>query len=219
MSCATSVQKQEDKETWRCVCTMMMQNTSVNKEEEEEMWSGVYTMMMQNLPSRCTSDEIMAAVQELGFGDYVNYLRVPRNRTGRNGGYGFIGFVTPELTQKFRQVFDGFTLKSRSSSKQVRLKPARQQIQELPGALRVAGHRSQDCLYPNDPCQMLELLGPPPGLTRHESGLLILYPTAAFENVSKDLEVVSPVGSLEQWQGLTQIAGNVKPLADWYLRL
>eukprot|EP00930_Biecheleria_cincta_P062368 TRINITY_DN4784_c0_g1_i4.p2 TRINITY_DN4784_c0_g1~~TRINITY_DN4784_c0_g1_i4.p2 ORF type:complete len:243 (+),score=51.74 TRINITY_DN4784_c0_g1_i4:86-814(+) len=97
-------------------------------DHDEHDWLGVSIVMIQNLPCRCTQEEIAAAVDELGFGAYVNYLHLPRKAPGgRNCGYGFIGFISPELTQKFRDVFEGYTLKSRASSKQLKLKPAHQQ--------------------------------------------------------------------------------------------
>eukprot|EP00930_Biecheleria_cincta_P062367 TRINITY_DN4784_c0_g1_i3.p1 TRINITY_DN4784_c0_g1~~TRINITY_DN4784_c0_g1_i3.p1 ORF type:complete len:220 (+),score=45.04 TRINITY_DN4784_c0_g1_i3:77-736(+) len=96
--------------------------------DDEHDWSGVSVVMIQNLPCRCTPEEIAAAVEELGFGAYVNYFHLPRKASGgRNCGYGFIGFISPEHTEKFRNVFEGYTLKSRASAKQLTLKPAHQQ--------------------------------------------------------------------------------------------
>eukprot|EP00930_Biecheleria_cincta_P091078 TRINITY_DN8058_c0_g1_i5.p1 TRINITY_DN8058_c0_g1~~TRINITY_DN8058_c0_g1_i5.p1 ORF type:complete len:221 (-),score=46.88 TRINITY_DN8058_c0_g1_i5:431-1093(-) len=101
--------------------------------QDEDDWRDITIVMMQNLPCRCTPEEISAAVGEVGFGPYVNFVHLPRKSAGgRNCGYGFVGFVNAEITLKFRDVFEGCTLKSRTSSKQVRLKPAhRQQASEV----------------------------------------------------------------------------------------
>lgn len=105
---------------------------------DEQDWADVSIVMIQNLPCRCTPEEVAAAADELGFGDYVNYLHIPRkSRNGRNCGYGFIGFISPEVTLKFRDVFEGYTLRSRTSSKQLTLKPAHQQQATVRGLQHV----------------------------------------------------------------------------------
>eukprot|EP00930_Biecheleria_cincta_P062373 TRINITY_DN4784_c0_g4_i1.p1 TRINITY_DN4784_c0_g4~~TRINITY_DN4784_c0_g4_i1.p1 ORF type:complete len:371 (+),score=77.86 TRINITY_DN4784_c0_g4_i1:79-1113(+) len=104
---------------------------------DQKDWRGVSVMMMQNLPCRCTPEEIGSAVGELGFAHHVNYFHLPRKLPGgRNLGYAFIGLVTPELAQKFRDAFEGYTFTSRSSSKKVRLKPAHRQPVSSPDRLR-----------------------------------------------------------------------------------
>lgn len=110
----------------------MMLAGEEEKTFDEQEWMGVSVVMMQNLPCRCTQEEIEAVVQELGFAHLVSYFHLPQKYSGgRNCGYGFIGFVCPEVAHKFRDAFDGWILKSRTSSKQVRLKPAYHQQNRL----------------------------------------------------------------------------------------
>eukprot|EP00930_Biecheleria_cincta_P062374 TRINITY_DN4784_c0_g6_i1.p1 TRINITY_DN4784_c0_g6~~TRINITY_DN4784_c0_g6_i1.p1 ORF type:complete len:329 (-),score=72.95 TRINITY_DN4784_c0_g6_i1:229-1185(-) len=116
---------------------------------DEQDWTGVRVMTMQNLPCRCSPEELKSVVREFGFWPYVNYFHLPqRSPGGRNCGYGFIGFVTPELALKFRDVFEGFNLKSRASFKQVRLTPAHRQLVPAPNWPQpdVLAHQQQPSL-------------------------------------------------------------------------
>mmetsp|Transcript_36548 Transcript_36548/g.84298 ORF Transcript_36548/g.84298 Transcript_36548/m.84298 type:complete len:172 (-) Transcript_36548:60-575(-) len=99
--------------------------------EEIVDWSVVRNVMVQNLPARLTQEELMTAVEELGFLGYMNYFHLPQKSHGqsRNHGYAFLGFVTPEVAGRFRDAMTGYSFKTRPSPKQVVVRPARLQNQ------------------------------------------------------------------------------------------
>eukprot|EP00929_Paragymnodinium_shiwhaense_P088513 TRINITY_DN4882_c1_g1_i1.p1 TRINITY_DN4882_c1_g1~~TRINITY_DN4882_c1_g1_i1.p1 ORF type:complete len:204 (-),score=28.65 TRINITY_DN4882_c1_g1_i1:329-883(-) len=77
------------------------------------------TLMLQNLPSRCTRDEVLRAVDKLGFEGLYDFFYLPqRSRTGRsqNYGYAFINFIEPADCRRFHELVNDDSLQVRNKS-------------------------------------------------------------------------------------------------------
>lgn len=86
---------------------------------------GVRTVMIKHIPCRCTRNEILDVVAELGFAGTYEFFHLPTKRGQHNFGYAFISFYSSSLATAFRSAMTGFTFPSRKSSKEVCVVPAR----------------------------------------------------------------------------------------------
>jgi len=67
------------------------------------------TMMIRNIPNRYTQRELIAELENLGFGGTFDFLYAPIDfGTMGNVGYVFINFVSAEWAARCRQEFEGF---------------------------------------------------------------------------------------------------------------
>jgi len=84
------------------------------------------TLMLKNIPCRCSQQEILDAIEEVGFGQLYNFFYLPMTQgQTHNIGYVFIGFYDEDLAEKFTCVMTGYRFKSRKSSKSCEVVPAR----------------------------------------------------------------------------------------------
>jgi hypothetical protein len=87
---------------------------------------GVYTLMIKHIPCRCTHQEVVDAIVEIGFGESYNFFYLPiRRGHEQNFGYAFIGFLDAELTNMFADAITGYRFTSRNSNKACEVAPAR----------------------------------------------------------------------------------------------
>eukprot|EP00930_Biecheleria_cincta_P076399 TRINITY_DN63620_c0_g1_i1.p1 TRINITY_DN63620_c0_g1~~TRINITY_DN63620_c0_g1_i1.p1 ORF type:complete len:223 (+),score=40.95 TRINITY_DN63620_c0_g1_i1:66-734(+) len=197
--------------------------------ETAPCWDGVCVAMMQNLPCRCTSEEILEAVEDVGFRADVNFLHIPRKMSGRgrNNGYGFIGFLTTEITQKFRDAFDGYILKTRSSHKQIKLMPAHEQpskgqaqfsCEDLDmGKARLTPTCTGQARFSCEDfdlakaCQTTSLVWPQ-AVPGHEQGLVSWVDLHAAASLFKQQQLIRPPPGLEQGQGDPLWVGAIEAL-------
>eukprot|EP00440_Ansanella_granifera_P035748 gb/GFBE01038777.1/.p1 GENE.gb/GFBE01038777.1/~~gb/GFBE01038777.1/.p1 ORF type:complete len:503 (+),score=107.26 gb/GFBE01038777.1/:1-1509(+) len=88
-------------------------------------WEEVYTVMMRNLPNKYTQKLLVEEIHLAGFKDTYDFLYLPMDhQTGANRGYAFINFITPLMAQKFKQRYEGVSMKSFNSTKIVNVNPA-----------------------------------------------------------------------------------------------
>jgi len=67
------------------------------------------TMMIRNIPNRYTQRELIAELENLGFGGTFDFLYAPIDfGTMGNVGYVFINFISAEWAARCRQEFEGF---------------------------------------------------------------------------------------------------------------
>merc|ERR1711963_598572 len=67
------------------------------------------TMMIRNIPNRYTQRELIAELENSGFGGTFDFLYAPIDfGTMGNLGYVFINFVDAEWAARCRQKFEGF---------------------------------------------------------------------------------------------------------------
>jgi hypothetical protein len=86
----------------------------------------IETLMIKNIPCRCTHQEVLDAIDSLGFGDLYNFFHLPiRRGHGQNFGYAFLGFADKETTKMFADAVTGFRFANRNSSKACAVAPAR----------------------------------------------------------------------------------------------
>lgn len=84
------------------------------------------TVMIRNIPCRCSEEEVLAAVHELGFRGH-NYFHMPWRGTREKVqacGYAFIGFEDTETTRRFAAAMTGYVFANRNSLKVVQIVPA-----------------------------------------------------------------------------------------------
>ena len=86
--------------------------------------------MLPNIPSRLSSNYLLQAIDELGFGDTFGFFYLPmkpskhaRNLTNR--GYAFVGFESPRQAASFAAAIGGYSYTNRSSLKVSTVQPAR----------------------------------------------------------------------------------------------
>lgn len=96
------------------------------KSGDAENDDDVHTLMIKNIPCRCTQQEVIDAIAEVGFADLYNFFYLPiRRGHEQNFGYGFIGFVDGEVTKQFIEAMTGYKFKNRNSNKACEIAPAR----------------------------------------------------------------------------------------------
>lgn len=68
------------------------------------------TAMLRNLPPEYDGPMLLTLLDTQGFSALYTFVYLPIDfRTGHSFGYGFIDFTTPEVAEKFRAHFGGFT--------------------------------------------------------------------------------------------------------------
>jgi len=92
---------------------------------ETECNNQVLALMMKNIPCRCTSEEVLDAIDSLGFGHRCNFFYLPIMTSKQNKGYAFISFPTLSCVEEFIAAAQGFSFAQRKSTKVVEIVPAR----------------------------------------------------------------------------------------------
>lgn len=83
----------------------------------------VQTVMIRGIPCKCSREDILEAVEELGFGQKYDFFYVPLRR-GRSLGYAFIGFPASQVTKEFAKTMTGYKFSNKTSSKTITVVPA-----------------------------------------------------------------------------------------------
>eukprot|EP00747_Dinoflagellata_sp_TGD_P147057 gnl/TRDRNA2_/TRDRNA2_176762_c0_seq6.p1 gnl/TRDRNA2_/TRDRNA2_176762_c0~~gnl/TRDRNA2_/TRDRNA2_176762_c0_seq6.p1 ORF type:complete len:376 (-),score=62.44 gnl/TRDRNA2_/TRDRNA2_176762_c0_seq6:145-1272(-) len=91
------------------------------------------TCMVRNIPSKYTERLLLKTFQQLGEGVKINFLYLPVNTpSGRNKGYCFVNFHTPNDVAMFYRAFHGSEWQKFNSEKICRVEYARiQGLSEL----------------------------------------------------------------------------------------
>jgi hypothetical protein len=91
-----------------------------------EIHDGEATLMLCNIPCRFEHDDIVDAIQSIGFGGFYEFVYVPQRSRKRSGnmGYAFVHFKSPETAASFSDNFQNFQFKRTSSTKKCMVKPA-----------------------------------------------------------------------------------------------
>lgn len=70
--------------------------------------SRITTVMLRNIPNQYKRDVLRERIEQKGFGGLFDFLYLPIDRnSGRNMGYAFINFRTPEACYRFFKAFNG----------------------------------------------------------------------------------------------------------------
>jgi len=85
----------------------------------------VRTLMIKHIPCRCTREEVLDAIDSLGFEGTYEFFHLPTKRGQHNFGYAFISFWGQQTAIAFQSAMNGFIFRSRQSSKSVCVVPAR----------------------------------------------------------------------------------------------
>jgi len=80
-------------------------------------------VMIRNIPCNCTRDEILKAIEEVGFAEKHDFIYTPMKK-GKALGYKFIGFPDPQVTKEFVKSMIGYRFVRKMSSKIVTVTPA-----------------------------------------------------------------------------------------------
>lgn len=94
--------------------------------------AGKSSIMISNIPCRITQERFASVVADLGFDGTYDFLYVPTGgRTGEarsvNLGYGFINFLTPEITLAFTHLFNGYKFEGSRGENRCLIRPAQSQ--------------------------------------------------------------------------------------------
>mmetsp|Transcript_69642 Transcript_69642/g.197339 ORF Transcript_69642/g.197339 Transcript_69642/m.197339 type:complete len:293 (-) Transcript_69642:141-1019(-) len=105
----------------------------------------ITTLMLCNIPCCITQDQLMDAVNGLGFGGKYDLLVLPsggRSPTSgsANRGYGFVNFSHPEEARQFVEAFSGYYFRGARSTKICSVRPAHVQ-----GFERTVEHLRRSC--------------------------------------------------------------------------
>merc|ERR1712137_1486277 len=106
-----------------------------------EFSDDVRTVMIKHIPCRCTRNEVLAAIETLGFAGTYDFFHLPTRRGHNNFGYAFISFSKAATAIAFRSAMTGFIFQTRKSSKAVSVVPAR--IQGFAGTISQHVHRAK----------------------------------------------------------------------------
>jgi hypothetical protein len=88
----------------------------------------ITTYMIRNIPTRFTSITFVRLLEDYGFGKTFDFFYLPMDfRSGKNMGYAFINFKSPEIGEKFNRQFNGKRLPVSTSKKVVDISPSRRQ--------------------------------------------------------------------------------------------
>jgi hypothetical protein len=94
---------------------------SVGFDDEE-----THTLMIKHLPCRCSQQEVLNAIEDVGFGEAYDFFYLPiRRGHTQNFGYAFVGFNNKDTCSEFAQAIAGYRFAGRSSSKACAVAPAR----------------------------------------------------------------------------------------------
>jgi hypothetical protein len=104
---------------------------SVGVESVDGISQDITTLMICALPFRVTSEELLEAVDSLGFEGTYDFVYMPSRSTKKCGkvrpgnvGYAFVNFRNPEDASKFAMIFPGFTFPGVESDKQILVRAA-----------------------------------------------------------------------------------------------
>jgi RNA recognition motif-containing protein len=85
----------------------------------------IATLMIKNIPCRCSKEEVLGAIRELGFAKQYDFFYLPMRRSQQqNFGYAFISLSDSAVVHLFRERFEGYVFKRRKSRKLVTVVPA-----------------------------------------------------------------------------------------------
>lgn len=107
-------------------CAVATTSTTLSQIDDGLEWmeKGEFlTLMIRGIPCSCKRDEILKAIEELGFSGRYDFFFTPMKK-GRTLGYGFIGFPEPQLAKDFAINMTGYRFSNKLSSKVVSVTPA-----------------------------------------------------------------------------------------------
>lgn len=104
---------------------------------------GVCTVMVKNIPCRCSQDEFLDCVHDLGFEGKYGAFHMPGRSNRQNFGYAFLQFRESADACKFFEKMSGIRIGGRKSQKRIVVVPA--DVQSLTGTKKVL-KRSGVCL-------------------------------------------------------------------------
>jgi len=101
--------------------------------------AGVCTVMVKNIPCRCSQDEFLDCVHDLGFEGKYGTFHMPGRSNRQNFGYAFLQFRETADVLKFYEKMSGIRIGGRKSQKRIVVVPA--DVQSLTGTKKVLKRR------------------------------------------------------------------------------
>lgn len=72
------------------------------------------TLKLSNIPRRCGKEELLAAIDAVGFGDTYDFFYLPLGpQSKKNHGYAFINFKSNETADRFTKSFAGYPIRAK----------------------------------------------------------------------------------------------------------
>jgi hypothetical protein len=101
---------------------------SFSTTDSNDLECHVTTVMVRNIPTRFTSVSLLSVLDEAGFMGTYSFFYLPMDfRTGKNMGYCFINFLTPDLARLFANIFHGTRLGVTTSHKVLQVTASKRQ--------------------------------------------------------------------------------------------
>lgn len=87
------------------------------------------TLMICNLPCRIGYDELVEAIDSIGFGDAFEFVHLASRykQPDSNLGYAFVNFFSPKDAARFARAFEGYHFDNKGSKKACTVKVAKSQ--------------------------------------------------------------------------------------------
>jgi len=101
-----------------------------NKDDNEVTATQVTTMIC-NIPVKFGKEDIVSAIESVGFPGLYDSVYVPRRGKGKhmgNEGYAFVGFKDPETAAQFKKAFQDYQFQGTNSTKKCAVKYVHLQI-------------------------------------------------------------------------------------------
>jgi len=115
-------------ETWQRAAPVHAQQQGAGSEDELEarpVPDSVTTLMIRGIPCKATQEQLIGAVDEMGFRGAYDFLFLPRFKNGSNRGYAFVNFRQQCVAARFARAFTNFTFEGTLSQKACSVQPAR----------------------------------------------------------------------------------------------
>jgi len=96
---------------------------------------GVCTVMVKNIPCRCSQEEFLECVHDLGFKGKYGTFHMPGRSNRHNFGYAFLQFRESAVAFTFYEKMSGIRIGGRKSQKRIVVVPA--DVQSLTGTKKV----------------------------------------------------------------------------------
>jgi len=91
--------------------------------------------MVKNIPCRCSQNEFLDCVHDLGFKGRYDTFHMPGRSNRQNFGYAFLQFRDSADVSKFYEKMSGIRIGGRKSQKRIVVVPA--DVQSLTGTKKV----------------------------------------------------------------------------------
>lgn len=108
----SSPSEREKAKAWQKEYRHSLVPKTVNLQEQHEGQQEITTLMIRNIPNRYSQRDLIAELEDLGFGGKFNFLYIPLDKgTMANVGYAFVNFIDKEWAKNCMDAFHDYRFK------------------------------------------------------------------------------------------------------------